>query len=39
MSELQLMSLQNFINYTIVNQIELDQMNPLDIDVTNPILK
>ena len=39
MSELQLVSLQNFINYTIFNQNESNQMHPLDIDVTNPMLK
>ena len=35
MSKLWLTSLQNFINYTIFNQIESNQMNPLDIDVKN----
>ena len=39
MSELRLVSLQNFINYTIFNQIESNQMHPLDIDVTNPMAK
>ena len=39
MFELRFMSLQNFINYTIFNQIESKQMYPLDIDVTNPTPK
>ena len=39
MSELRFMSLQNFINYTIFNQIESKKMHPLDIDVTNPMPK
>ena len=35
MSELWFVSVQNFINYTIFNQNESNQMHPLDIDVTN----